>query len=583
MASHNLWLRLNFPKKDIESPQVICIWYKGIFGKKQRKTNFKVAPIHWDSKAKRIKPKYLELYPDVQEGLDTIVKAFTKQYELLNKGEVVIDTVFDNLTFKRDLKGSLREFLINTSRYSETTRKNYLDRLSGIEKHYGRTLFIGQLGDRTEIFKIKKKLEESSLGNGAADYMRMLRTLSRNFDFDTNKIYKDSIPSETETYFKAFSSADMKRAINRIQTVGQLEAFLFWLYSFCLKAMTGMDIPNLDEDSLEFENPDIPLTHYHQFGMYIKSEDRSRPSFSSKVHYKKNRGKSGVMLGGLYNLFPTLFVKDWLRYCINIAHPQYAYKGEDSIRLFNFKTKDQKSKPIEASKIKWKKIRDTYRDIYVKLFDGSLHQTRHTYEGCMERLGLTSFEQKRQLGHKVDKDALKNYAGAEGVKVNEDLNQLGVIELFDISGIVKMLSKKFIRAKDMYERPYANAQIGVEFALVSQIININFNDIGWNSNDEHIYQKLLEDAKFKGVIFYNVETGYDEIKEPSEEDFEGRLLLMHNRRKEFTGSVEWSLGNPSNKDGVKFIIKTPEWAKEKLKDGIKVKSDTKEKSEKKMI
>ena len=39
MASHNLWLRLNFPKKNVESPQVICIWYKGVFGKKQRKTN----------------------------------------------------------------------------------------------------------------------------------------------------------------------------------------------------------------------------------------------------------------------------------------------------------------------------------------------------------------------------------------------------------------------------------------------------------------------------------------------------------------------------------------------------------------
>lgn len=564
MISHKLWLKPN-GKTDLETPQAISIYYKRSDNfRKQCKTNFKVAPIHWDSKAKRIKPKYLELYPDVQEGLDTIVRSFTKQYKLLNKGEVVIDTVFENLTFKRDLTGSVRGFLKQTNSYSQTSLNSYNDKLNGIEKHIGGQLNINQLGDRTEVLKIKKKLEESSLGNGAASYMKMLRTLAGNFDFDTKRIYKDAIPMQRESLKEGFTSAQIKAGINKIQTVQQLEAYLLWLYSFCLKAMTGNDIPNLDIKSLKFENTQIPLNHYHQLGEYIKSEDPDRPSFYSKVHYGINRGKTGIAASGLYNAFPILFIKDWLRYCIRIAHPQYAYNGDDPIRLYNFKTKDRNGNPIEEGQSKWKSLKDVYYDVYGKLFNGSLHKTRHTYQSCMERLGLNAFEQKRQITHKVDKEALQNYAGSFGIKVKEDLNQLSVIEEFDINKIVKMLAIKFIGAKDIYDKPYADTKINIEFALTSFLMDLKTDKYNWSMREEKMYQKLLDDLKFKGIEEYNRITNEWESREPTENDYEGQLLALHNRKKEYTNKAGIELGKPSKKGSINFKFKIPDWAKEKI-------------------
>ena len=105
------------------------------------------------------------------------------------------------------------------------------------------------------------------------------------------KIYKDAIPKTREKSVSGFTSSEIKLGINRIQTIAQLEAFLFWLYSFCLKGMTGSDVPNLDFDCLKFENAEIPLNHYHMLGEFIKSDDPSRPTFSAKVHYELNRGK----------------------------------------------------------------------------------------------------------------------------------------------------------------------------------------------------------------------------------------------------------------------------------------------------
>lgn len=571
MSNHNLWLRHNFPKKDIDIPALLIIQYKGSLGKKQTKTHFKVAPKHWNSKSQRINPEHLSLYPNIQEGIDSIKTGFTKQYDLLNKGEVTVQTVFDNLTFKRDLSGSIREFLNKTSHYSKSTINSYLDKLNGIEKYVGSEIKINQIGDRTEVLKIKMILESTpQLGNGGASYMKMLRTLSNNWDFKTKEIYKDAIPKTTESIKdKGFTPNQIKMGMNNIQTVAQLEAYLLWLYSFCLRGMTGKDIPNLDEESLEFENEDIPFNHYHSLGDSIKSTDPKRPSFTSKIHYSSARGKTGVHGKRLYNAFPTLFIKEWLRYCIGVAHPQYAYKGDDRIRLYNFQTKTNNNTVIPEGEVKWKKLKDVYYPMYKKQFGGSLHTARHTYQDCMERLGLSDFEQKRQIDHKVSKKALAAYAGKTGFLIQEDINQINVIEEFDMVEIVKMLCTKFIGRRDIENRPYSDNNIQVEFLLFSVLSEFKMDKYNWTGNDEKTYRKLIDALKFKGKLVLDKEKNEWVNVEPKVEDYEGQLLSYHNRREEFIQKSHISLENPS-KSGIKFKFRVPEWAKDKLNEGISV-------------
>lgn len=561
MLTHKLWLKPN-GKLDNKTPQVISIYYKRSDNyRKQCKTDYKVCPIHWDSKNKVIKSQFLDLYPDVQQGLDNIRAAFTKQYELLNKGEATIDTVFENLTFKRDLNGTVREFLQRTNNYSYNSLKGYNDKLDGIEKHLGKPLTINQLGDRSEILRIKKVFEESpSLGNGAASYMTMLRTLAGNFDFDTKKIYKDSIPKQTQNIKEGIPPLRIKNGINNINTIQQLEAYLLWLYSFCLKSMTGNDLPNLDVNWLVFENNQIPLNHYHQYGEFIKSEDPYRPSFSSKVHYLKNRGKTGRKAKGLYNAFPILFIKDWLRYCISIGHPEYEYKGDDPIRLYNFKTKDEKGNPIPDGVKNWISLRNVYRKTYKRCFNGSLHRARHSYNNCMRRLSLNGIEQRQALSHKVN-DALGNYVGEFDVEVKDNLHQFEVIDQYDIIGIVEMLAKKFAKAKDEKDRPYMSPKVYVEWTLVSHLMKFEIDEYNWSNEDEKIYQKLLDDLKFKGIGHYDNQGNWIS-REPNENDFEGRLLLLHNRRKELKKTEDHViLGKPKNKNSINFkLVIKPDWA-----------------------
>ena len=49
--------------------------------------------------------------------------------------------------------------------------------------------------------------------------------------------------------------------LNSINTFKQFEALLFWLYSFCLLGLDGVDIINIDEKKIVEENHN--LDYYH--------------------------------------------------------------------------------------------------------------------------------------------------------------------------------------------------------------------------------------------------------------------------------------------------------------------------------
>ena len=558
MSNHTFWLRFNFPKKDIESPQRVIIYYKNPNGtKKQIKTDYFVAPIHWDSKEKMIHKQYVHLYPHEFDQLTDIKRNYALLISQLNKGDIDYNTAFEKLTFKRDLSKSIREFL-ERSNYSKESKKSYLAQLAGIEKHTGiKSLPMSVLNDRAQLEKIARQLQESSLGNGQHNYMNSMRNWSSNLGFDTELLYKSIIPKKRDSFKEPIKPKVFKNSFSKINTVTQLSAYLYWLYSFCLKGMTGNDIPNLEKKWLEFEGVDEAINHYHQFGFMIKSEDPSIPNFNTKVNYKLYRGKAGTQLRGVYNLFPVLLIQKWLKHCLSISHPKYVYKGDDPVRLFNFKTKDDNGKPIQDGVEKWDAIRYTFYNIYKKKFNGALHQTRHTYTNEQTRLGHSDTDQRRAKGHKP-KGSLKSYSEGIGQLITDEIKQINVNDSFGVDSCVEMLLRSFLGKNDILGKPYSNPEIQKEYLLFNALKKIEVND-KWSKEDNFNYHKLLDDLWHTGVDCIDKETGKMISRDPVESDYTGRLAILHNRQKEMVRSGGFKLVKPKKGGSIAIEFEKPDW------------------------
>jgi hypothetical protein len=558
MSNHTFWLRFNFPKKDIESPQRVIIYYKNPNGtKKQIKTDYFVAPIHWDQKEKMIHKQYVHLYPHEFDQLTDIKRNYALLISQLNNGDIDYNTAFEKLTFKRDLSKSIREFL-ERSNYSKQSKRSYLDQLAGIEKHLNtKNLPVSVLNDRIQLEKISRKLQESPLGNGAWNYVNSMRNWSSKLGFDKELLYKSIVPKKKDSFKTPISPKSFKNSFSKINTVGQLAAFLYWLYSFSLKGMTGNDIPNLEKKWLEFEGLDYTLNHYHQFGFIIKSDDPSIPNFNSKVNYKLYRGKAGTQLFGVYNLFPVLLIQKWLKHCLSISHPKYVYKGDDPIRLFSFKTKDDNGNMIPEGVAKWDSLRNTFYHIYKKKFNGSLHQTRHTYTDQQIRLGHSDTDQRRAKGHKP-KGSLKNYSEGIGQLITDEIGQISVNDSFGVNRMVEMLLKSFLGKKDIDGAPYSNKEIVKEYWIFNALKKIEVND-QWSKEDNFNYHKLLDDLRHTGVDYLDKETGKWVTRDPVESDFTGRLAILHNRQKELVKSGGFKFVKPKRGGSIAIEFEKPDW------------------------
>lgn len=551
--SPRFWLRPNSYSNTPETPQTICIWYKGINGeKRQCKTDYKVAPNHWNKKQNFVDQKYIEDYPFEVEALNQIRGKFPEQVTLINKG-APIQTIWENLTFKRDLSQTVQEFIL-ASNFSQNTKRDYIYHLNGILKHTSlNEVKLSDILDVSRLELIRDELKSSKLGNGGARYLETCKAIAGKFTDDTDSIYRTIKLTKVEVERNPVSPKDFKMGINNIDTIGQLEAYLLWLYSFMLKGLTGIDIPNIDEDCLSFKSISKEINHYHIIGDFIQAKNNN--SSTSKVHWRSIRSKRGVRINGLYNLFPILFVRDWLHYCINLSHPQFAYKGEDRIKVFNFYTKDKKNNDIPKGVDKWNTLRDTYYDQYKKILEGkgSLHNTRHTFTHIMERLGLSDSEQKKAIGHKrSSKDSIESYKSKLPIEVKEDLNQMEVFRKFDVIGCVELLLKRFAHKKitDNKGRLYFDiSKISVsEFQVYAKLDGDYQDSAHWAIDDEIRYQKLLDEYEYKGKVEFNPETGLMEEVKNTSDSYEGQLGVLHNRRHEFLEKIPYRL------DGKNIIV-----------------------------
>ena len=465
--NHNLSITLAYIKGDTGR---LILRYTGD-KKRERKLHLNFPVKHWDNIRYNVKQSHQSKYPELAKLIEEYKRSFPDIIDKLNRGTLhpanALDAVMGKATDRAHAL-SVPAFIEKQYKGDGTSNyKKYMYWYGGIthnlnEANYKiRELEVGMLSDESIIKDIARIFRDSpSVGNVAIDYMKMLDRISRDAKLQKNSLFKGLklIPKKKAKYRKAVKTEELKMGIGKMKTYKQLEAYLFFLYSYCLKSMDGGNIVDLDESCLTIAEGK-KLSHYHLLGDFIGCDD-PKIDFSYKVRYFKPRNKEeDVPLDGVYNMFPILFIRDWLHYLIKLNRPEYAYKGEDRIRLFNFKINNRNLRSEEGAE-RWVKIRGVYRDQMQKMFGASLQYARHTAgQNARAKDDLSQLDVNNVLGHKIN-GVNKTYLSG-GEVARKDVHQMNLIEELDVVGILTMLYTSLRK------------RIGTKMQLTSDTVDIN--------------------------------------------------------------------------------------------------------------
>ena len=305
----------------------------------------------------------------------------------------------------------------NTKRITKPNKRNYRNRLEGIRKHVlnaGRgdlhPIKFSHLQDPQAIESIASILRDApSLGNGAIDYLKFLDRVTRDADLQKQEPFKRGklIPKAQQFEPSIVTKMDIIQGFNKISTLQDYMAVNFWLLQFCLRGLDGQDVANISEEMIVSESP-----HGGVFRPYLpdaKLDDMWTGHLSEKQWLKLKRGKTAKNKDFyiLFNLFPTYFLHSSLQHLISLTHPEYAYKGKDKLRLFNFTTKNKDWTENTEGTLKWNNFRDTIYKKNKKILGAGLKAVRHSFDAPANQfLRMSDSEQGELLGHKERKESL---------------------------------------------------------------------------------------------------------------------------------------------------------------------------------
>lgn len=520
MRNHTLNLILKDYKTE-NIPQGIYLQYRGKF-KSIKKTGHKIKPTHWDRNKRTVKDKFANDYPELIKSINNFQKNIQNALVRLENKEITPQTALEQILAKPFEDKSLSEFIDD---WLEIGLKKgqftkYKRQVRAIENKWGKEIRVSELNDTMFCAKLANKIKETVTGN---EYFSMLDRITVKAKLkNQNPFIKEDLKNkgirQQRKIKKAQKELDPIRltlAPNEISTHLQLASYLWFLYSYCLQGLDGADIVNLDEKMLKSPNKS-ELTHFHPNGNFINPIR----DYSNKYHIIKGRQKGNEMVVAMYNVFPVLFIRDWLYYLIGITHPQYLYKGDDRIRLFNFKTDSDNENPG------WKQMRDNFRKVQTKLIGCSTKNSRDAFTAiCEINLGLSRFNIDRMLGHYVEGGSTDHYLNNNSNMVARDIQQMQAIEELGVINLLKMSIDVFNGRKHK-GKPFFNIKSKKFFAGLILLENGKRKLMDWSPEKEKKYQ--IEIAKVKigkpeiidGKIEYQTlnESEYsDELKELIEE------------------------------------------------------------------
>ena len=434
--NHNFWLGLN-KKNDTDSPESLYLFYKTGNKKTLKRLPIKIKPSIWDSSKRFIRASKELEYGSEVDYLNDLKSRVSKVKIEMSKGTLSIDNAW-SIILDKNKEGLIKTFIEEDLKLTEFSRVKFLSYLSGMENHlpisYKPLKYI-HIQDSQSIEIISSTLKASGLKSSTiSGYMSVLDYVSRRASlkiqspFATMKLkpIKDEISKLPRTIEELYSG------MQSLKTKKDYLSLCLWLYSFSLRGLGGGDICNLSEDLIE---GDYSKPYYPDYA--IDSAYYSTLSDKCHAYIRRGKKKNQKPLTILINTFPSYFLHQCLRQLIREEYPQYSYTGEDSLRLFNFTTKDKDYNDVLEGKSNWGAIRGTVSRKMQALIGAGLHNTRHTFTTAGNSYSrLTDSEQREMIGQKA-KGALSHYQSE--LQIKTDLNHLHILDDFQIVSLTKVL------------------------------------------------------------------------------------------------------------------------------------------------
>ena len=258
------------------------------------------------------------------------------------------------------------------------------------------------------LYKQQKK-------NTATDYLKRINTVLKKYDSKKypDKYFEEHYKTEATKLKKPVERVSILESISRINTYKKLEAYLFWLYSFCLRGLDGIDVTLLDRSMLL--QPDAELTDYHH-----QKEWYPEP-IKVELSRKKTRAREFEII---INAYPTLSIQKLLKKVISINRSDDV-NTEDDLKLFKWDS--------ITNRRKWDLYSDFLQGRLKTLFNKSFKSTRHTFTSTAEILRVPVSDQSALIGNVSRKGSIKHYSKLDNTRL--DIQHLAVLDYYQISRI----------------------------------------------------------------------------------------------------------------------------------------------------
>ena len=454
--THNFTLKCHARDYNKKSSDLITIIVDYTYGntRKRISTGVRVPRGAWSIKKRVLDLKKYPHLVEAQERLDEIMTKTYSQAQLLSKKKTTIDTALDEV-LQRMPDENILEFYdawyedkksVKYSTYKQrrgiiTAVQNKMKLLG--YKQYS-TLKFEHLADESSLTKIASLIKSKEFGlerNGAYNYLKKLDEIYK-------KKYRKSSPFKDADLYGSTDKPERKGVefvnlivgIHKIKTLQDLESYLFYLYSLCLRGLNGKDIFNMRDEDFE----GAVTTHYSLNEPLMEDVVAVR---NEKQYYKKRRGKSENRMQILSNLYPTLHIKNWLKWVLEIERPTLVSSRNEKYSLF------RKFSDEDVYKHWSKNLRTRYRENLIELIGNSLNSARHTYSQNGKELGIPLSKLQASLGQVPNDRKGKSIDSYIEDRVEElDLVHIDVLDEMEIIEIYYQLievlkNKKPFRGK----------------------------------------------------------------------------------------------------------------------------------------
>ena len=558
----SLAFQVGFKPKS-KKPTRLYIYHR--YGRQRSKpmpTPLRIPMNVWDNNRKVIKNSKVVEYSEEQTWINDFYRKKKDLQIGLHKNEVNLEQCFKKLLNITTSGSVLENFdrLTSNANIPLSNRFKLKSFLKTIINHLIRADYLQyaeldfkHLQNHSDKANIKKVILDLNVKNSTKnDYFEVLNKMAEIHSDIVIKPFPETLTEEESKQQLPIPRQNIQRAIGKIgDNYRDFEAYLYFLFAFSLRGLNGSDICMLNEDWLEDEDENKPSKILHYMPSYKRLKG-GRTDFNKKIFLVGKRSKSGKPLKILFNQFPTLVLHRMLKLVIARNRPHLAYKGKDSVRLFNINYKTLQGKKD------WNYTRDDYSKRIKKMTGYSLNHCRHTFTKYLKRMNVDERVLSISLGHTQRRNA-KDFYVSPVSQFQMDIYHIKVLEDLNLNYIIKMLYKGYGKkevVKDIIEKDKVHTISGEWFPLLDlEIETLDLPLAIWDYKKELRLQELYQDE------MDNVDVQFDENMnvietEADEQSFSKELKALIKEKKEVLGKKYEDIHSTLSIDYVDGEIKT---------------------------